>query len=171
MALISLHGQPLPRRGPRRSGTHFWSLLLKLRRIPIVFVFFASIENDWRPCFCAVGLRWLSTFLPCLASAGQLLTQFLWQPDSDESFNLTLLKAERFQLSTGHDSEAFFLPLLLFPHELTACWATSLKSAVFLSVWKPKPEHYSAVIAPVVDRVLAGPRPLYIQASRCVVID
>lgn len=114
MALISLRGLPLPKRGPRRSGTHFGGLLLKPRRIPIVFVFFASIGNDWRPCFCAAGLGWLSTLLPCLASVGQLLTLFPWQPASDESFNLTSLKAERFQLSTGHDSEAFF-PLCFFP--------------------------------------------------------
>lgn len=96
-----------------------------------------------------------------------------WRPASDESFNLTSLKAARFQLSTGYDSQAFLEffspPLFLFPHELTACWATSLKNTVFL--WKPKLEHYSAVITPAVDRVLAGPRPLYIQASRCVVID
>lgn len=114
MALISLRGQPLPKRGPRRSGTHFEGLLLKPRRIPIVFVFFASIENDWRLCFCAVGLGWLSTLLPCLASIGQLLTLFPWQPDSDESFNLTSLKAEQFQLSTGHNSEAFS-PSVSFP--------------------------------------------------------
>lgn len=168
MALISLRGQPLPKRGPCRSGTHFEGLLLKPRRIPIVFVFFASIENDWRLCFCAVGLGRLSTL--CLASVGQLLTLIPWQLASDESFNLTLVKAERFKLSTGHDSD-FFSPSVSFPHELAACWATSLESAVFLSVWKPKLEHYSAVITLVVDMVLAGLRPLYIQVSRCVVID
>lgn len=68
MALISLRGQPLPKRGPCRSGTHFGGLLLKPQRIPIVFVFFASIENDWRPCFCAAGLGWLSRALLALAN-------------------------------------------------------------------------------------------------------
>lgn len=170
MALISLRGWPLPKLGPCGSGTHFGGLLLKPQRIPIVFVSFASIENDWRPCFCAVGLGWLSTLLLCLAGTGQLLTLFPWQPASDESFNLTLLKAEQFQLSTGHDSEPFF-PLFLFPHELAACWATSLKSCVFLSVWKQTLEHCSAVITLAVDRVLAGLRPQYIRASRCVLID
>lgn len=146
------------------SAAYYLSLGVSLLSLS----FFASIGNDWRPCFCAVGLGWLF-----LASVGQLLTLVPWRPASDESFNLTSLKAARFQLSTGYDSQAFFLgfspPLFLFPHEHTACWATSLKNVVFL--WKPKLEHYSAVITPAVDRVLAGPRPLYIQASRCVVID
>lgn len=77
---------------------------------------------------------------------------------SDESFNLMLLKAVRLQQSRV---------LFLFPHELTACWATSLQKRSFsLPVWKPKLEHYSGVITPAVDRVLAGPRPLQHSSVR-----
>lgn len=127
-------------------------LLLKPQRIPIVF---ASIENDWKLCFCAVSGAGISS--PCTAFLANFSPSFHSRQLLMRALNWC---CEGCMVSTlpfrWHAAPPFFF-LFFIPRELIH-WRLKMAPR-FIRKPFPLPEvtqgHYSAAIIMAADRVTA----------------